>query len=70
MSRRRWVEHVVRIGVEERYCRVWIGKSEGKRSIGRHKRGWKDNVKMVLHGVGWAWTGLIWLRIGADGGHL
>jgi hypothetical protein len=47
-----------------------MGKPEGKRSAGRYKSGWKDNVKMDLHEVGWAWTGLIWLRIGTGGGHL
>ena len=64
------MEHVALTGVEERYYRVWMGKPEGKRSVGRHKRGWKDNVKMDLHEVGWSWTGLIWLKIGAGGWHL
>jgi hypothetical protein len=47
-----------------------MGKPEGKRPVGRHKCGYKDNVKMDLHELEWAWTGLIWLRIGTGAGHL
>jgi hypothetical protein len=51
--------------------RVLVGKPEGKRTLGRPRCRWEDNVKMDLQEVGCgAWTGLIWLRIGADGGHL
>jgi hypothetical protein len=28
---------------------------------------WEDNIKMDLQEVGWAWTGLSWLRIGTGG---
>jgi len=49
----------------------WLGKPEGKRQLGRPRRRWDDNIKMNLQEVGWgAWTGLIWLTIGAGGGHL
>ena len=47
-----------------------MGKLEGKRTLGRPKRRWKDNIKMDLKLVGWAWIGLIWLRIGTGVGHL
>ena len=51
--------------------RVWVGKPEGKRSLGRRRLGWEDNVKIDLQEVRWtAWTGLIWLRIGTGGGVL
>jgi len=43
----------------------------GKRQLGRHRRRWKDNIKMDLQEVGCgAWTGLIWLRIGTGCGLL
>jgi hypothetical protein len=29
-----------------------VGKREGKRPIGRPRRRWKDNIKMVLQEVG------------------
>jgi hypothetical protein len=44
-----------------------VGKPEGKKSFGRPKSRWKDNIKMDLEKVGWAWAGLIWLRIGTGG---
>ena len=33
-------------------CGVLVGKPEGKRSLGRPRRGWEDNIKMVLQEVG------------------
>jgi len=48
-----------------------VGKSEGKRPLGRHRHRWEVNVKMDLLEVGWvAYTGLIWLRRGTGGGYL
>jgi hypothetical protein len=45
--------------------RVWVGKPEGKRPLGRHRRRWKDNNKMDLQEVECGvWTGLSWLRLG------
>jgi len=41
--------------------RVVVGKPEGKRPIGRPKRGWEDNMKMDLQEVGCGgmdWTGI------------
>jgi hypothetical protein len=47
--------------------KVWVGKPEGKRPLGR----WEDNIKMDLQEMGCGiWAGLIWLRIGTGGGHL
>jgi hypothetical protein len=51
--------------------RILVGRPEGRRQLGRHKRRWEDNIKMDLQEVGWgAWTGLIWFRIGTGGGLL
>jgi len=38
----------------ERRCvyRVLVGKSEGKRPLGRPTRRWENNIKMDLHEVG------------------
>jgi hypothetical protein len=48
-----------------------LGKPEGRRPLERPRRRWEDNIKMDLQEVGrGAWTGLIWLRIGTDGGLL
>jgi hypothetical protein len=49
---------------------VWVWKPDGKRQLGRQRRGWEDNIKMGLYEVDWARTGLIWFGIGKGGGHL
>ena len=32
--------------------RVLVGKPEGKRPLGRHRRRWEDNIKMDLQELG------------------
>jgi hypothetical protein len=68
-SRRlRWAGHVARMGERRGAYRVLVGKPEGRRPLGKPRRRWEDNIKMVLREVGWgAWTGSIWLRIGTGG---
>jgi hypothetical protein len=51
-------------------CRVLVGKSEGKRHLGKPRSRWEDNEMDLQEMVGGAWTELIWLRIGTDGRHL
>jgi len=36
-----------------RIYRVLVGKSEGKRPLGRARHRWEDNIKMDLQEVGW-----------------
>jgi len=51
--------------------RVLVGKSEGKKPLGRNSRRWGDNIKMALQEVGCGvCTGPSWLRIGTGGGNL
>jgi hypothetical protein len=40
--------------------RLLVGKSEGKRLLGRPRRRWVDNIRMDLVEVGWGddWIGL------------
>jgi len=35
-----------------RYPRVLVGKPEGKRTLGKPRRRWEDNIKMDLREVG------------------
>ena len=59
--RMRWAGHVARMGEERGVYRVFVGKPEGKRSLGRPSRRWVDNIKMDLHYVGCGymdWIGL------------
>jgi hypothetical protein len=37
--------------------RVLVGKSVGKRQLGRHRCRWEDNIKMDLQVVGLGWAG-------------
>jgi hypothetical protein len=51
--------------------RILVGKPEGKRSLGRSRRRWMDNIKMDLREIGWDDMDWIeWFRIGASGGLL
>jgi hypothetical protein len=36
------------MGEKRNAYRVLVGKPEGKRPIGRQRRRWEDNIKMVL----------------------
>jgi hypothetical protein len=59
------------MGEERGAYRIFMGRPEGRRPLGRPRRRWEDNIKMDLQEVGLgAWTGLIWLRIGTGGGLL
>ena len=50
--RMRWAEHVARMGEGSGVYRVLVGKPEGRRSLGRPKRRWEDNIRMDLREVG------------------
>ena len=51
LRRMRLEGHVARSGRAEVY-RVFVGKREEKRPLGRHRRRWKDNMNMYLQEVG------------------
>ena len=50
--RMRWAGHVARMGEERGVHRVLVGKPEGKRPLGRPRRGWEDNIKTDLREMG------------------
>jgi hypothetical protein len=59
--RMRWVGHVARMGEKRNVYRLFIGKPEGKRPLGRPRHRWIDNVKMDLLEIGLSvvdWIGL------------
>ena len=49
--RMRWAGYVVRMGERRGGYRVWWGKTEGKRTLGRPKRRSEDNIKIDLQEV-------------------
>jgi hypothetical protein len=59
--RMRRAGHVARMGEKSNAYRLLVGKSEGKRPLGRPRRRWVDNIRMELGEVGWGdvdWIGL------------
>ena len=71
IERNRWAGNVAHMGERKGVYRVFVGKPEGKRPLGRHRRRWEYNIKMKLQEVGCGgmdW--MIWLRTGTGGGHL
>jgi len=44
----RWAGHVARVGRGEGVYRVLVGKSEGRRPLGRHRRRWEENFKIDI----------------------
>ena len=62
--RMRWTGHVARMGERRGVYRVSVGKPEGKRSLGRPRCIWEDNIKMNLQEVGCG--GLDWIDVAED----
>ena len=44
--------------------RVFVGKPEGKRPLGRPRRKWEDNIKMDFQEVGCG--GVDWIELAQD----
>jgi hypothetical protein len=47
------------MGEKRNVYRLLVGNPEGKRPLGRPRRGWIDNVKMDLLEIGWGVVDLI-----------
>jgi hypothetical protein len=60
----RWAGHVALIGEGRGVYRVLVGRSEGRRLLGRHRRKWEDNIKMNLRETGI--YGANWFRLAQD----
>ena len=43
-----WEGHIAHMGDRRGLYRVFVGKREGKRTFGRPRRRWEDNIKMNL----------------------
>ena len=67
-SRMRWPWHVACMGEKRGVYRIFVGKSEGKRTLGRPRRRCDDNIKMDLQELGCG--GMDWTELAQDsGGH-
>ena len=54
----------MRLGEKRGIYRVLVGKTEGKRLLGRPRRRWEDNIKMDLQEVGYG--GMDWMELVQD----
>jgi hypothetical protein len=59
-----WAGHVARMGENRNACRILMGKPEGKRSLGRPRCRWVDNIKMDLREIGL--DGVDWIDMAQD----
>ena len=59
-----WAKHVARMGERRSVYRVLIGKTEGKKPLGRPRRRWEDNIKMDLQEV--ACGSMDWIGLAQD----
>jgi hypothetical protein len=58
--RMRW-GHIARMGEKRNTYRLLVGKPEGRRTLGRPRHRWLNNIRMNLVEVGWGdvdWIGL------------
>jgi len=62
--RMRWVGHVALMGKRRDVYRVFVGKPEGKRPLGRPRRRWENNIKIDLQEV--ACGGVDWIELAQD----
>jgi hypothetical protein len=52
------------MGEKRNACRILVGKPEGKRTLGRPRRRWEDNIRMDLREIGWG--GMDWIDLAQD----
>jgi hypothetical protein len=50
--RMRWAVDVARMGEVRGAYNILVGRPEGRRPLGRHRRRWEDNIKMDLLEIG------------------
>jgi hypothetical protein len=62
--------HVAWMGEKRNAYRILVGNSEGKRPLGRPRRGWTILKWILERQNGMGLIGLIWLRIGTSVGPL
>jgi hypothetical protein len=52
------------MGEEGKLCKVLVGKPEGKRPLGRPRRGWEDRIRVDLREIGLG--GVDWILLAQD----
>jgi hypothetical protein len=62
--RMRWAGHVARMGEVRGAYNILVGKSEGRRPLGRPRRRWEDNIKIDLREIGFG--DVDWIHVAQD----
>jgi hypothetical protein len=71
LRRIKWTGHAACMGEMRNAYNILVGKSEGKRPLGRLGIDGKIILEWILGIYGeWVWTGFTWLRIWTSGGPL
>ena len=52
LGRMSWAGHFSPMGEKRNCCETWLGKPEGKRSLGRPRHRWEDNTKVDIKEIG------------------
>jgi hypothetical protein len=52
------------MGDKRNAYRILVGKPEGRRSLGRPRRRWVDNIEIDLREIGW--DGVDWVNMAQD----
>jgi hypothetical protein len=60
----RWAGHVARMGEERKVYKLWVGKPEGKRPLGRLRRRCEDGIRLDLREIGLG--GVDWIQLAQD----
>jgi hypothetical protein len=59
-----WVQNVARMGEKRNAYKIFVGKSQVKRSLARPRRRWVNNIKMNIRGIGW--DAMDWIDLAVD----
>jgi hypothetical protein len=53
------------MGEDRKVYKVLVGKSEGKRALGRPTCRWEDGIRMDVRQIGWG-EGVEWIQLAQD----
>jgi hypothetical protein len=65
-GRMRGTGYVTRIGEKRNAYGILVGKPEGKRPLGRRRRGWVNNIKIDFREI--EWGGIDWIDLAQERG--